>query len=119
MSKPLRKSFQTSSGYEVVIRRLRVWDWVQFGAIPDPLREEAKKDNPEVDREFQLRITKFVLTHAVISFQENGVSRKVVEKHPFDCGQDEISWEEIPDPDSTEIFNEVVKFSEAIPDETG
>ncbi len=115
-----RKEVKTSSGFVFEIRRLNALDWLEEGSLPsilvspDGLSEFAKNPDVKTLREFYA----FCMTKAIISIRDGtGIRKKVVKKAPFDCQENEVSWEEIPDPDATEIFNAIIEYSRLTPAE--
>jgi hypothetical protein len=104
--KQLRKEITLSSGYSFVIRKVRVRDVVKASYLPVGVFEES---NPDA-------IVQNVGYDKIVDYMDEiiiqgVVEPKIVKKQPDECNEDELSIYELTEQDSTELFNEIMKFS--------
>jgi len=102
-----RKTITLPSGGEVEIRKLSALDFLRTGDIPQAFwlaassgdrvgTERSLKENREIERK--------IMTATLI----NGVvSMTIVDKRPRECGDDEVSVDEISPEDSDFIVKEI------------
>jgi len=104
--KQLRKEVTLSSGYSFVIRKVRVRDVVKASYLPVGVFEDS---NPET-------IVQNVGYDKIVDYMDEiiiqgVVEPKIVKKSPEECSDEELSIYELTEQDSTELFNEIIKFS--------
>lgn len=104
--KQLRKEITLSSGYSFVIRKVRVRDVIKASYLPVGVFEES---NPEA-------VVQNVGYDKIVDYMDEiiiqgVVEPKIVKKQPDECSEDELSIYELTEQDSTDLFNEIMKFS--------
>jgi hypothetical protein len=104
--KQLRKEVVLSSGYSFVIRKVRVRDVVKASYLPIGVFEDS---NPET-------IVQNVGYDKIVDYMDEIIIQgviepKIVKKSPEECSDEELSIYELTEQDSTELFNEIMKFS--------
>ena len=130
-----RKKIITPGGLELEIRKLRSIDYLKMGILPDTLQEmkylkgdeegdeedispEMMKKINKIDPEILEKINKMYLVRATIP-QEDLI---IVDKEIGDTKENEISYLELTEEDSTFIIQEVRLLSTdevLLPDEDG
>lgn len=106
----MREIFTTTQRkYICELRALTALDWIEAGELPTLLVQSSGsgRQHPEELK----RMYGFFLSHGVVSFTENGIRCKIVDKDPFDCVSPEMSWREIPDPDQSELITKIIDIS--------
>jgi len=105
-----RKEITTPEGYNVTIRKLNLFAFLETGTMPDILGaadpkslEKKIKSNPDSLKS----IMKICLIEGVV-----GGDLIIVDKPPRECQGEEISFEEVPQEDAIHIINEVMEFSD-------
>lgn len=106
-----RKTITLPSGGEVEIRKLTGIDFLSVGEIPlafqDAVRgkdKEAAEAILKADPGLAKRMDAAVLIGGVVSLN-------IVDKHPRDCAEDEVSMREMPPEDVEHIISELLKFN--------
>ena len=106
-----RKTITLPSGGEVVIRKLTGLDYLDVGDIPSAFWEAVRgQDKAEAGRvlekhkDLSRRMTVASLVRGVISM-------KIVDKHPLDCAEDEVSVEEISPKDTDYIVEQISEMN--------
>jgi len=106
-----RKTITLPSGGEVVIRKLTGLDYLDVGDIPSAFWEAVRgQDKAEAGRvlekhkDLSRRMTVASLVRGVISM-------KIVDKHPRDCAEDEVSVEEISPKDAEYIVEQISEMN--------
>jgi len=103
----LRKEVTLSSGYTFLIRKIRIRDIFKTAKLPISLTEqEVQVSTSEVDIQQTLEYIDDIIIAGV-------VEPKVVKKAIDECSEDELSIYELSEQDSTELFQEIMKFSGA------
>jgi len=106
-----RKTITLPSGGEVVIRKLTGLDYLDVGDIPSAFWEAVRGQNKaeagkvlEKNQDLARRMT-------VASLVKGVISMKVVDKHPRDCADDEVSVDEINPKDTDYIVEQISEMN--------
>ena len=106
-----RKTITLPSGGEVVIRKLTGLDYLDVGDIPSAFWEAVRGQNKaeagkvlEKNKDLARRMT-------VASLLKGVVSMKIVDKHPRDYADDEVSVEEISPKDAEYIVEQISEMN--------
>jgi hypothetical protein len=105
-----RKEIKTPGGYNVTIRKLNLFAFMETGTMPDILSTadpEALTKKIQGNPDSLKSIMKICLVQGVV-----GGDLIVIDKSPRECQGEEISFEEVPQDDAIHIINEVMEFSD-------
>lgn len=105
-----RRTIKTPGGYEVIIRKLNMFSFMEIGNLPDVFTSTDPKvltKKVQTDPNILRTMIRISLVDGVV-----GGDLNIVDKSPRDCVNDEISYKEVPQDDVIEIFNQVMDFSD-------
>lgn len=109
----IRKEITTPGGYKVIIRKLNLFSFMETATIPDVFATGKEATNEVLAQQMAKnpeglkQILKISLIEGVV-----GGDLNIVDKHPRECVEDELSYQEVPQDDATTIINTVLEFSD-------
>ena len=106
-----RKTITLPSGGEVVIRKLTGLDYLDVGDIPSAFWEAVRgQDKAEAGKVLE-KNKDLARRMTVASLVKGVVSMKIVDKHPRDCADDEVSVDEINPKDTDYIVEQISEMN--------